>query len=160
MNVVQNYNQKRVALVTGSTSGIGLAIAKQLANDGFTIAFHSKSSVDQGKVLAESYPDSSYTQADLSKPDRVHHLITDVLSHHDRLDVLVNNAGISKVIPHTALKEATPMSKDWTAARKLWQERSLWIYYQGDRLNDSEMAGINQRSQFPHSFRRTRNKTA
>ncbi|MEM7591740.1 MAG: SDR family oxidoreductase [Cyanobacteria bacterium P01_A01_bin.83] len=107
MDIIQDQ-KKRVALVTGSTSGIGLAIAKQLANDGFTIAFHSKSSVDQGQALAESYPNSSYTQADLSQPDQVRHLITDVLSHHDRLDVIVNNAGITKVIPHTALKEATP----------------------------------------------------
>ena len=107
MNAIRD-NKQRVALVTGSTSGIGLAIAKQLANDGFTIAFHSKSSVDRGKALAESYPNSSYTQADLSQPDRASYLISNVLSYHDRLDVLVNNAGISKVIPHTALKEATP----------------------------------------------------
>ena len=101
-------NKKRVALITGSTSGIGLAIAKRLAADGFTIAFHSKSSIETGKVLAKSHPDASYTQADLSDQKQARSLIADILSHHDRLDVLVNNAGVSKSIPHTDLKAATP----------------------------------------------------
>ena len=85
-----------------------MAIAQQLAVDGFTIAFHSKSSVDTGRALAQSHLDSSYTQADLSDQNQVRRLVAEVLSHHGRLDVLVNNAGISAVIPHTALKEASP----------------------------------------------------
>lgn len=68
-------NKKRVALVTGSTSGIGLAIAKQLAADNFTVAFHSQTSVNQGKELADSYPNSSYTQADLSAQNQASALI-------------------------------------------------------------------------------------
>ncbi|HEY9629410.1 MAG TPA: SDR family oxidoreductase [Coleofasciculaceae cyanobacterium] len=93
--------------MTGSTSGIGIAIAQQLVLDGFAIAFHSKSSVRAGEKLAEAYPGASYTQADLADQSQVRHLITDVLLHHNRLDVLVNNAGINAVIPHAALKEAT-----------------------------------------------------
>lgn len=98
----------RVALITGSTSGIGLAISKQLAADGFAIAFHSKSSVNEGRGLANSYPNSSYTQADLADQNQARNLINEVLSKHNRLDVLVNNAGISTVIPQANLKEATP----------------------------------------------------
>ena len=101
-------NIKKVALITGSTSGIGLAIAKLLAADGFTIAFHSRSSVEQGEELAGSYPNSSYTQADLADQNQARNLIQEVLSKHDRLDVLVNNAGITKTIPHADLKAATP----------------------------------------------------
>lgn len=48
----QEKNLGRVALVTGSTSGIGKAIALQLANDGFTIVLHSKASVLEGETLA------------------------------------------------------------------------------------------------------------
>ncbi len=99
-------NEKRVALITGSTSGIGMAIAQQLFENGFAIAFHSKSSVEVGQALAQSHSGSSYTQADLADQKQVRHLITEVVSHHNRLDVLVNNAGISAVIPHNSLKEA------------------------------------------------------
>ncbi|MBD2256065.1 SDR family oxidoreductase [Pseudanabaena sp. FACHB-2040] len=100
-------SEKRVALVTGSTSGIGMAIAKQLSEDGFVIAFHSKSSLETGQALAQSHPGSSYTQADLADQKQVCYLITEVVSHHGRLDVLVNNAGINAVIPHNSLKEAS-----------------------------------------------------
>ncbi|MBE9066196.1 SDR family oxidoreductase [Leptolyngbya cf. ectocarpi LEGE 11479] len=104
----KDSGNKRVALVTGSTSGIGRAIAQRLAQDNFTIAFHSKSSVASGEALAKAHPGASYTQADLADQDQSRHLITTVLSHHGRLDVLVNNAGISATIPHTSLKEASP----------------------------------------------------
>ncbi|WP_019498707.1 SDR family NAD(P)-dependent oxidoreductase [Pseudanabaena sp. PCC 6802] len=100
-------SNKRVALVTGSTSGIGLAIANRLAEDGFVIAFHSKSSVITGQALAKAYPGSSYSQADLADQSQARGLIAKVLSQHDRLDVLVNNAGISATIPHASLKEAS-----------------------------------------------------
>ena len=105
MSSAQNKN--RVALITGSTSGIGRAIAEQLSNEGFTIAFHSRSSVVDGEVLAGSHPNASYTQADLSDQTQVKKLTSAVLAHHGRLDVLVNNAGINAMIPHDSLKEAS-----------------------------------------------------
>ncbi len=100
-------NEKRVALVTGSTSGIGMAIAKQLFEDGFAIVFHSKSSWKVGQALAVSHPGSSYIQADLADQRQVSHLVAQAISHHGRLDVLVNNAGINAVISHNSLKEAS-----------------------------------------------------
>ena len=72
MTITLNPSDKRVTLITGSTSGIGLAIAQQLAADGFTIAFHSKSSVEIGKNLANSYSEASYTQADLADQSQAH----------------------------------------------------------------------------------------
>jgi NAD(P)-dependent dehydrogenase (short-subunit alcohol dehydrogenase family) len=108
MTYHQGTNTGRVALITGSTSGIGKAIALQLAEDGFSIVFHSKSSVIEGQNLARTIPNSIYIQADLSDQIQAKTLIADVLLHHGRLDVLVNNAGINVIIPHGSLKEATP----------------------------------------------------
>lgn len=103
----QGKNSGRVALITGSTSGIGKAIAQQLAKDGFTVVFHSRSSVIEGEKLASTISNAAYIQADLSDQAQTKRLISDVLSRCGRLDVLVNNAGINAMIPHSLLKEAT-----------------------------------------------------
>jgi len=107
MSVNRENNKGRVALVTGSTSGIGKATALQLAADGFTVVFHSKSSVAEGEHLASSTPNTTYIQADLSEQVQIKRLIADVLARYGQLDVLVNNAGINAVIPHDSLKEAS-----------------------------------------------------
>lgn len=111
-----------VALVTGSTSGIGLAIARRLSHDGYAVIVHSRHSVDAGEALArdlgggEGKPPgngrrpgrAAYIQADLAvDADRVR-LIRRAVAQWGRLDVLVNNAGISRVIPHADLAAATP----------------------------------------------------
>jgi NAD(P)-dependent dehydrogenase (short-subunit alcohol dehydrogenase family) len=96
-----------VALVTGSTSGIGAAIARRLSSEGFSVVFHSRSSVEQRQALAREVGSATYVQADLADDaDRVR-LIREAVAAWGRLDVLVNNAGISRVIPHADLAEAT-----------------------------------------------------
>lgn len=99
---------KRVALVTGSTSGIGAAIAKRFSDDGICVALHSRTSVDLGHNMARELSGASYTQADLSDEKEVRHLVETVLEKHGQLDILVNNAGITEVIPHADLRAATP----------------------------------------------------
>ncbi|TCF97161.1 short-chain dehydrogenase [Paraburkholderia strydomiana] len=97
-----------VALITGSTSGIGAAIARRLASDGFSVVLHSRSSVEIGQALARELGSAIYVQADLTDDaDRVR-LIREAVAAWGRLDVLVNNAGISRVIPHADLAAATP----------------------------------------------------
>ena len=97
-----------VALVTGSTSGIGAAIAKRLATDGYSVVLHSRSSVETGQAMANELPGACYVQADLAKEEDRKRLIRETLLECGRLDVLVNNAGISQVIPHGDLLAATP----------------------------------------------------
>lgn len=97
-----------VALVTGSTSGIGRAVAQRLAQDGYALAIHSRSSTANGEQLARELGHACYIQADLAIEADRQRLIDGVLEHHGRLDVLVNNAGISQVIPHDDLAAATP----------------------------------------------------
>jgi len=99
---------ERVALVTGSTSGIGAAIARRLARDGYIVALHSRSSVDVGQAMASELKGASYHQADLGNETAARDLVASVLKQHGRLDVLVNNAGLSIRIPHADLKAAMP----------------------------------------------------
>ncbi len=97
-----------VALVTGSTSGIGAAIARRLSRDGHAVVVHSRSSAETGQALARELGHATYVQADLAvDADRVR-LVRETLAAWGRLDVLVNNAGISRVIPHADLDAATP----------------------------------------------------
>ena len=98
----------KTALVTGSTSGIGAAIARRFARDGYVLALHSRSSVETGKKMASELGSASYHQADLGSEAAARGLVAGVLKRHGRLDVLVNNAGLSIRIPHTDLKAATP----------------------------------------------------
>jgi NAD(P)-dependent dehydrogenase (short-subunit alcohol dehydrogenase family) len=98
----------RVALVTGSTSGIGAAIARRLSREGYKVALHGRRSGDVGCAMAAELPGSSYHQADLADVAHAGELVRAVLGHHGRLDVLVNNAGEAARFPHADLKAATP----------------------------------------------------
>ena len=98
---------ERVALVTGSTSGIGAATARRLAKDGYTVALHSARSAEAGQKMAKEL-NGSYHQADLADEAATRALVGSVIDRHGRLDVLVNNAGLSIRIPHADLKAATP----------------------------------------------------
>ena len=99
---------RRVALVTGSTQGIGAAVARRLAADGFAVALHSRASVEAGERMAAELTGASYTRADLSDDRETRGLIAAVLEKHGRLDVLVNNAGEVARFAHADLKAATP----------------------------------------------------
>ncbi|GHB08694.1 SDR family oxidoreductase [Streptomyces thermoviolaceus] len=97
-----------VALVTGSSSGIGRALAERLATEGYRVVVNSARSTAAGKETAAALPDGLYVQADVSVPDEAQRLVDTAVGHYGRLDVLVNNAGRTRKIPHADLAAATP----------------------------------------------------
>jgi ketoreductase RED2 len=96
-----------VALVTGSASGIGAAVARRLAADGMRVVVNSVSSVDAGQALAAEL-DGHYVQADISVDGEGARLVGEAVARFGRLDVLVNNAGTTVRIPHADFAAATP----------------------------------------------------
>lgn len=99
---------REVALVTGSTSGIGAAIARRLVDEGLFVILHSGRSPEKGAALAAELGFATYIQADLSQEAERVRLISEAVAITGRLDVLVNNAGISGLIPHDDLAAASP----------------------------------------------------
>jgi len=98
---------QQVALVTGSSSGIGAQVARRLAADGCVVVVHSRSSVAAGQAVAAEIG-GAYLQADLGDEVAARGLVEGVLARYGRLDVLVNNAGTTQVIAHPDLAAATP----------------------------------------------------
>jgi ketoreductase RED2 len=97
----------KVAIVTGSSSGIGEATARRLADDGAALVINSSTSVAAGEKLAGELPNAIYVQADVSDDPACHRLVAETLERFGRLDILVNNAGTTQLIPHSDLDAAT-----------------------------------------------------
>jgi 3-hydroxybutyrate dehydrogenase len=94
----------KVAVVTGSTSGIGLGIARSLAADGADLminGFGEQAAIEKlrAEIAAKHGVRVAYSGADLSKSNDVAGLIEQATRELGRVDVLVNNAGIQHVAP-------------------------------------------------------------
>jgi len=101
----------KTALVTGSTSGIGLAIAKALAQQGAHIVLNGFGDVEAPKAQIEALGvRAEYHGADMSKPEQIEDMMKFAASKFGRVDILVNNAGIQ----HVAKVEDFPTER-WDA---------------------------------------------
>ncbi|MDB5732594.1 MAG: putative D-beta-hydroxybutyrate dehydrogenase [Variovorax sp.] len=90
----------KTALVTGSTSGIGLGIAKALAQQGANIVLNGFGEIEGPKSEVAAFGTQViYHGADMSKPGEIEDMMKFAASQLGRIDVLVNNAGIQHVAP-------------------------------------------------------------
>ena len=107
-------NGRRVALVTGSTSGIGLSIAQKFASLGYVVAVNSFEPEEEvaGALASIGNADIRYFPADLADPAAAYALVGEVVEAFGHLDVLVNNAGVQKV---AAVEDLPPA--DWDRIR-------------------------------------------
>src|SRR5438045_1289292 len=91
--------EKRVAIVTGGSRGIGEAIARQLANDGLHVVAIARNADRLSSVVAEIKSAGGSAEAavcDIADAKRLAETVDHAAETHGRLDVLVNNAGITK----------------------------------------------------------------
>lgn len=97
-----------VAIVTGSSSGIGERTAQRLSALGAAVVVNSANSVEAGQAVAAALPgESLYVQADISDKDQGQALLDATIERFGKLDLLVNNAGWTTVVPHGDLDALT-----------------------------------------------------
>lgn len=110
----------RVAIVTGAGAGLGRGIAGELANAGAAVAvveIDPMTGQQAAAELAASGVESRAYEADVSRSDQVDATFEAVVRDFGRIDVVVNNAGISRVGPHT--QDVT--DEDWHASIAVMQ---------------------------------------
>ena len=85
----------KIVLVTGASRGIGREIAEKLAQKGYQVIANYNKSEEKAKELKEKNPNIDIYKADVSKRDDVHKMVEYIMQKYKKIDVLVNNAGIS-----------------------------------------------------------------
>ena len=90
---------EKTALITGSTSGIGLAIAQGFAQQGINIILNGFGNPEEIEDIRKTSVKVTYSNADMTKPSEIASMIQSAEAEFGAIDILVNNAGIQHVSP-------------------------------------------------------------
>jgi len=89
----------KVAVVTGASSGIGQSIAEHFLEEGAKIIVFSRNAEKLKAVAAKSPEDVLVVAGDVTKSEDIHRLVNAVVERFRKVDLVVPNAGIAKVVP-------------------------------------------------------------
>jgi len=144
--------QRKCALVTGSTRGIGQAIAMELAKEGINIAVNGRGTLDTATqtldMCRKEGVDAHYFQADISDTASRENLVREIKERFGRIDILVNNAGVAP-IERKDILETTERSFDRVIAINLkgvfflTQIVAKWMIEQKEKFPDREFVIVN-----------------
>ena len=148
----------KLAVVTGGASGIGAACCVALAEEGFRLAVHYRSSDASARELVEKLPDAFAVRADLASSEDVDALIVELKERAGRVDVLVNNAGVNANAPMPAMKLAdydavAALARGTWYLTKLVVRRFMLRQKSGRIINVSSVVGhTGNRGQVPYTM--------
>ncbi|GAA0727933.1 NAD(P)-dependent dehydrogenase (short-subunit alcohol dehydrogenase family) [Halorubrum trapanicum] len=123
-NAVANRHANTVAIVTGSTRGIGEGVARRFAAEGASVVVTGRSA-DSGQGVVDEIEatggDATFIRADMREPAEIEALVDHAVAEYGKIDVLVNNAGVQT---ETTAREAT--MGDWEFVLET-DFRAFWL---------------------------------
>lgn len=99
-------SDKKTALVTGGSGGIGSVICKSLASAGYQVIINYNSNKEKALQTLDSLKPNNHSifKASITEDNELEHMVSFVEEKYGHLDVLVNNSGITKPVPHNDLE--------------------------------------------------------
>jgi len=145
-----NQLKGKVALVTGSSTGIGRAVALLFAAEGADVIITSNASVEDGKKVLDEMnslgSNSMYISADLTKKECVDALFENIKERYGKLDVLVNNAGRTFNVPFDKIDQSS-FSRDIDVnltSALLCSQAAVKIMSKGSIINTASIRGLSE----------------
>jgi 3-oxoacyl-[acyl-carrier protein] reductase len=151
-------SERPIALVTGAARGIGAACARALAAEGFRVAIHHNASAEAAEKLAGELPEAFALRADLAVPAQVEALLETLAERVGRVDVLVNNAGLTRNAPTPVMKlddydAVAALARGTWYLTKLMLRRFMMKQKSGRIIQISSVVGhIGNRGQSPYTM--------
>ena len=118
--LIAGRHSGKVAIVTGAGQGIGRGVAKRLAQEGARVViaeFNAANAEDAAKEIVAAGGDALAYPIDLGDVDQIPKMITDVVAHFGRIDILINNAGVNKT---QYMLDVKP--EDWDRVQRINQK--------------------------------------